>query len=192
MSYASGFMLGASIGRALHGVLGTGDMLPAICQDRLQHRPLKLVHGLPGRRRYYASRLIRNMPLADLLERYIAMMPFVRQVQVDVMTGSLLILYDGEKQMEELEIFLRARVFAEVSKQKENQIPRASQAVCDIISKANGIVSCHTANCFDLKSLLSFTFLFRGVRKVLVQGQRPSGPQMLWWAISLMRGWRSL
>lgn len=47
-----------------------------------------------------------------------------------------------------------------------------------------------TGNSFDISALISLFFLIRGIRKMLVYGQRPSGPSMIWWALHLMKGWR--
>ena len=43
-----------------------------------------------------------------------------------------------------------------------------------------------------MSSLASLLFLLRGLRKMLLTGQYPSGSQMLWWAVTLMRGWRTV
>ncbi|WP_337610533.1 HMA2 domain-containing protein, partial [Mitsuokella jalaludinii] len=50
----------------------------------------------------------------------------------------------------------------------------------------------HTAGWFDMSSLVSLLFALRGLRKVLMTYSSPSGAQMLWWALSLMRGWRTV
>ena len=50
----------------------------------------------------------------------------------------------------------------------------------------------HTAGWFDMSSLVSLLFALRGIRKVLMTYSSPSGAQMLWWALSLMRGWRTV
>ena len=58
------------------------------------------------------------------------------------------------------------------------------------VAKINAYVKMITANWFDLRSIASIAFIIRGLRKVFAYGQRPSGPQMLWWALSLLRGGR--
>jgi hypothetical protein len=44
-----------------------------------------------------------------------------------------------------------------------------------------------TAHLIDVKSLLSIIFIVTGMKKTVFLGQRPSGPQMLWWAYGLLR-----
>ena len=74
------------------------------------------------------------------------------------------------------------------------QTKTAASAYTDVLYETlnflNSAVSQKTANVFDLRSLLSLFLAVRGMRKMIGQNQRPSGPQMLWWATSLMRGRR--
>ncbi|MCI6085918.1 HMA2 domain-containing protein [Selenomonas sp.] len=44
----------------------------------------------------------------------------------------------------------------------------------------------------DISSAVFLIFLLRGLRKMILMKQYPSGSQMLWWAVSLMRGWRTV
>ncbi|WP_416184116.1 hypothetical protein [Megasphaera sp.] len=39
-----------------------------------------------------------------------------------------------------------------------------------------------------MRTVAALLLTLRGLRKVVFMGQRPSGPQMLWWALSLLRG----
>ena len=50
----------------------------------------------------------------------------------------------------------------------------------------------HTCGWFDVSSLAALLFLLRGMRKVIIDRTSPSGTQMLWWGISLLRGWRTI
>ena len=47
-----------------------------------------------------------------------------------------------------------------------------------------------TGRLFDLRSIISLVLIVRGIRKILTFDQRPTGPQMLWWAAALLRGRR--
>ncbi len=50
----------------------------------------------------------------------------------------------------------------------------------------------HTNGWFDVSSLAALLFLLRGIRKLIIDRKSPSGSQMLWWGISLLRGWRTI
>ena len=100
--------------------------------------------------------------------------------------------------MDKLEVFLRSRVFTENENQQREALimqqnsNRAAyrDALYETLDLFNGIISKKTANVLDLRSLVSFIFIIRGMRKMIMLNQRPSGPQMLWWAAALMRGGR--
>ena len=53
-------------------------------------------------------------------------------------------------------------------------------------------IKAHTCGWFDVSSLAALLFLLRGMRKVIMDKTSPSGTQMLWWGISLLRGWRTI
>ena len=48
----------------------------------------------------------------------------------------------------------------------------------------------NTGGALDLSSLVAGIFIMRGIRQLVISNNTPSGSQMLWWALSLMRGWK--
>lgn len=215
MSYASGFMLGASIGKAIHGMFCKNDIPASAYQDakipKVQPQitaPLSMgetaipaftcVSAIKGRRRYRAAALVGNRALAEMLQSKIASLKAIQTVQVNAVTGSILLCAKNEGIMDKLEVFLRSRVFTENENQQREALimqqnsNRAAyrDALYETLDLFNGIISKKTANVLDLRSLVSFIFIIRGMRKMIMLNQRPSGPQMLWWAAALMRGGR--
>lgn len=215
MSYASGFMLGASIGKAIHGMFCKNDIPASAYQDakipKVQPQitaPLSMgetaipaftcVSAIKGRRRYRAAALVGNRALAEMLQSKIASLKAIQTVQVNAVTGSILLCAKNEGIMDKLEVFLRSRVFTENENQQREALimqqnsNRAAyrDALYETLDLFNGIISKKTANVLDLRSLVSFIFIIRGMRKMIMLNQRPSGPQMLWWAVALMRGGR--
>lgn len=215
MSYASGFMLGASIGKAIHGMFCKNDIPASAYQDakipKVQPQitaPLSMgetaipaftcVSAIKGRRRYRAAALVGNRALAEMLQSKIASLKAIQTVQVNAVTGSILLCAKNEGIMDKLEVFLRSRVFTENENQQreafimQQNSNRAAyrDALYETLDLFNGIISKKTANVLDLRSLVSFIFIIRGMRKMIMLNQRPSGPQMLWWAAALMRGGR--
>lgn len=215
MSYASGFMLGASIGKAIHGMFCKNDIPASAYQDakipKVQPQitaPLSMgetaipaftcVSAIKGRRRYRAAALVGNRALAEMLQSKIASLKAIQTVQVNAVTGSILLCAKNEGIMDKLEVFLRSRVFTKNENQQREALimqqnsNRAAyrDALYETLDLFNGIISKKTANVLDLRSLVSFIFIIRGMRKMIMLNQRPSGPQMLWWAAALMRGGR--
>lgn len=218
MSYVSGFMLGASIGKAIHGMFCKDDIPAGAYQDAKASNvsnaqpgmtaPLSMgetavpvfacVSALKGRRRYRAAALVGNQALAELLQRKIAGLKAIQTVQVSAVTGSILLCSKNEGMLDTLEIFLRSRIFKENENQQQESLVMQQNSnraayrdtLYETLDLFNGIISKKTANVLDLRSLVSLVFIIRGMRKMIMLNQRPSGPQMLWWAASLMRGGR--
>ena len=192
MSYISGFMLGASIGNGLHEFFTNKQQGRGGVAGKIGGRWFVLLHAISGRRRYQVAKLQGNPALAELLEEKLCQLRFMDSVQANPLTGSLLCFYHGsEKVMDDLTEVLK-KILANTTKKRyvPDGLAETMKVLRCTTENFNHWVKCQSGNWFDLSSLLSVFFLFRGLRKMLLWGQRPSGPQMIWWAVSLLRGWR--
>ena len=207
MSYVSGFMIGASIGKSIHQFFSNAGR-PGIPQHAVKNasRPAPAVplfrraSKSPGRRRYYARSLVRNQPLAGLLAQCLYKMSGIRRVEITPRTGSILLLGD-EKTLDTVEKVLSEQVFsvplpgeelmkeldeAKTMEQKvESDFRHTAADVCRMFNQG---VSDSTGHLLDLKALVSLMFIIRGLRRIITMNERASGPQLLWWAYSLLRG----
>ena len=193
MSYLSGVMMGAAIGKNVHDFLTRRSAGKKVSVGIMKEPGIVLQHVLPGRRRYYVSVLRGNGELSEILQKKLSQLSFIQEVRVNQITGSLLLIYSGEEQVDALIAWLREHIFS-VRKTKEAQndaaLAQSGQSIRRTVGAMNSCLKDHTQNWFDLSSLLSFFFVIRGLRKMLLFHQLPSGPQMIWWAVSLLRGWR--
>ena len=216
MSYVSGFMMGAAIGKSIRRMFGgSSEPTPAprfdegakkragVCLKRAgqpaERAPFALVSSLPGRRRYRAARIAPS--IASLLEERLAAMDFVKCVQVNALSGSILITFDEADclRVDALAAWLKEHLFSEPSSAEaacagldESHAGRVTRSVRNTGRAFSAWINRHTAGWFDMSSLVSLLFALRGLRKVLMTYSSPSGAQMLWWALSLMRGWRTV
>lgn len=193
MSYMSGIMMGMAVGKGIRNLLtgktATQKTIPTFT----------LARAIPGRRRYYAKALIGNEALAETVEKTLAKLAFVDKVKASPVTGSLLLVYHGDEQkMDTVTARLATRVFS-VPQDADRPTPfeEAAGELAAIGRHLHGTfvdINRHmkmvTNGLLDMPSLLSFVFAVRGVQKILIAKQLPSGPQLLWWAFSLLRGWR--
>ena len=62
----------------------------AFADMMFSNRGMVIAHRIPGRRRYYAKRLIGNEELAKLLETSLVKLDYVDEVKASHITGSLL------------------------------------------------------------------------------------------------------
>jgi len=198
MSYMSGMMMGLAFGKGVRSLLKG-------CPLKAEAPAFKLARAIPGRRRYYADRLVGNEELAKLLETSLTKLKFIDEVKANPVTGSLLIVYHGdEAQMDAVALHLQTRVFGASGRDAQIGTVDSSashegsaetlavfgQSVRGTFNALNHQIKFMTGGWFDLPSLLSLLFTIRGLQKMLVLKQLPPGPQLIWWAFSLLRGWR--
>ena len=168
-----------------------------------------LKSAVPGRRRYYAAALQENEELAKLLEKNLGRIAFVDSVKASSVTGSLLVCYTGdEKAVDRLMADLGKRVFGAADHAGFNLpqglsdlLPAAglTQPLAELgasirrtAGAANVWLHEKTHGWLDFPSVFALGFIVRGLRKILLYEQRPSGPQMLWWAFSILKGWKMI
>ncbi|WP_173444346.1 HMA2 domain-containing protein [Selenomonas ruminantium] len=218
MSYVSGFMMGAAIGKSIRQMVAGGGapkMGAAVMPLRKVQRTVaaavcpapsfKLVSSLPGRRRYRVSKL--SPELAKLLEEQLVKLSYVQSVQANPVSGSILLVFDEayEADVEQLAQWLERKFFGGVADKISRGFGKmaamaSSEAHAGSITRSirntarafSQWIKDHTCGWFDMSSLASLLFLLRGLRKMMLTKQYPSGSQMLWWAVTLMRGWRTV
>lgn len=211
MSYVSGFMMGAAIGKSVRQFWGgrpRAGATPRGASALSGRRPARhsapargvaCVSCLPGRRRYRAPLTPQQ---AQMLECALQGFAFLQEVRVQALTGSVLFLYapQDEEKMDQLEAVLRERIFRPTpfDQQKGGELPLEAHAgaltrsVRGTMRDFSAWIRHHTGGWLDVSSSAFLLFLLRGIRKVVLTKQPPSGSQMLWWAVSLMRGWRTV
>ena len=201
---------GGNQGFSLSGVLPSGIGQPSVqappVQNQrrfpaLQARPLELVSSLPGRRRYRARCLPEE--LAAVLEEKLARLSYLRSFRTNPASGSLLFLFDeaDAAKVDALAEWLEKHIFS-MPQRSAGSDADASSALTDanagqitrsihhMAQSFSAWIKEHTYGYFDISSLASTLFLLRGIRKMVITQQYPTGVQMLWWALALMRGWR--
>ena len=168
-----------------------------------------LKSAVPGRRRYYAAALQGNEELAKLLEKNLGRIAFVDSVKASSVTGSLLVCYTGDEEaVDRLMADLGKRVFGaaehagfKLPQGLSNLLPAAgfTQPLAELgasirrtAGAANVWLHEKTHGWLDFPSVFALGFIVRGLRKILLYEQRPSGPQMLWWAFSILKGWKMI
>ena len=160
---------------------------------------LQLISSLPGRRRYRAC---FSVELGKLLEEKLSKLDYVKSVQVNAVSGSILLTFAPQDAayIDQLAKWLEEHLFKKRCQQAGDGLEIARESHAGSITRSirntarafSQWIKDHTCGWFDMSSLASMLFLLRGLRKMLLTGQYPSGSQMLWWAVTLMRGWRTV
>ena len=195
MSYMSGMMMGLAFGQGVRRLLAGGA-------KKFAEPAFTLARAIPGRRRYYAKALIGNDALAAEIEKALSKLACIDDVKANPVSGSLLLVYHGdEAQIDAVAGRLASRVFAVPAQAKSADAPTPFEEAADglasfgqrlhgTFASINRHMKIVTRGWFDLPSLLSLVFTIRGLQKILLTKQLPTGPQLIWWAFSLLRGWR--
>lgn len=203
-----GFSLPSAMGRTAHGDRASRQLsgrspLDFLRESAVGRRLLgsapaafTLAHALPGRRRYYAGALRGNEALSARLSERLLAADGIDRVEVNPRTGSVLLFYHGtEAEMDRCmegaaDLFAPLPAPALGSARAEDGLAVLGQRLRRAVEALNARVRAATRGLLDLPSLFSVVFLLQGVQKMLLLKQLPSGPQLLWWAFSLLRGWR--
>ena len=175
--------------------------IPGFSAGSQKMLPFELVSKLPGRRRYRAIGLTEE--LAQLLQEKLQQLSFLQEVQVNAATGSLLFLFpqdeQAEEQMDKLAAFLQGRIFRPLPRlvtvadlSLEAHAGLLTKSIRSTVRDFSAWIKSHTGGWLDVSSVASIFFLCKGLQKMLAAQQLPSGSQMFWWAVSLMRGWRTV
>ena len=208
MPTGMGSMFGQGAGRG-RGMGMAQDASGSLAVSAPAMPAFALKSAVPGRRRYYAAALQGNEELAKLLEKNLGRIAFVDSVKASSVTGSLLVCYTGdEKAVDRLMADLGKRVFGAADHAGFNLpqglsdlLPAAglTQPLAELgasirrtAGAANVWLHEKTHGWLDFPSVFALGFIVRGLRKILLYEQRPSGPQMLWWAFSILKGWKMI
>lgn len=191
MSYMSGFMLGTALGENLHRLMSPKPYgkPKAIRSGFVRFKPVSIQEG---RRRYITDRL--SPELAKALEEKLPKLTFISEVRANPQTGSVLFIHNGsEKQMDALAAYLKGFVFcnaAEKNSTRHLKQGNITRSIRSTTGEINRWLKKSSGNNIDLTAAASLLFIALGIRKSVTLKQTPTGPQMLWWAVSLLRGWR--
>jgi hypothetical protein len=161
---------------------------------------IKVVHVMPGRVRVKISRLKGNAPLAREIQERLSAVPGIQRVEVNLVTGSLLALYNAAEtdpldalmalagtftpflpglSMRELEAWLIP------SGNGSNATPPFAEGLASFVGTLNARLG-EAAAGVDLKLLLPLALFFLGMRGLLVAEKLsvPAWYDLLWFAFA--------
>ena len=181
----SGLAGGASALAGLFGGGRTGGHGTAAAQVQPQERaeqPFVCVHASCGTP-------YLTPEFAKVLEARLARLPFVAEVRANALAGSILLVYAPE---DEAHILILAEGLEAIFAEGRTAPPPATlaQSVRRSVHDFSGWIQRNTGGALDLSSVVAGVFVLRGIRQLVLTNNTPSGSQMLWWALTLMRGWK--
>lgn len=73
---------------------------------------------------------------------------------------------------------------------KDDASGQLLNSVRNSLKEFNAWVKKITGGLLDLNMSMAIFFIIRGIRRVILEKQYPNAWQMIWWASSILRGWR--
>lgn len=173
-------------GKSSHALAHTAEQPAAPVSCAVPTAVFSCVHASPGRRRYRTPYLTESF--AAVLEERLLRLPFIRAVRTNVASGSILLIYAPE---DEAHVLVLAEGLSAIFAEGKVQPPATfAKSVRRSVETLSGWIQRNTGGALDLSSLVAGIFIMRGIRQLVISNNTPSGSQMLWWALSLMRGWK--
>jgi Heavy metal associated domain 2 len=161
---------------------------------------IKVVHAMPGRIRVKISRLKGNAALARQIQERLPAVPGIQRVEVNLVTGSLLVLYSAAETEPLDALMTLAETFTPLfpglsmrdleawfspSGNGSNAASPYAEGLASFVGTLNAQVREVTAG-VDLKLLLPLTLFFFGIRGLLVAEKLsiPAWYDLLWFAFA--------
>ena len=146
--------------------------------------PIRTSHVLPGRVRFYIPSLKNDEHNTELVEKQLTKIDGVDSVQVNQISGSVLIIFDKEKLEAELFCAALIRILdleKELEKMPKPILPKELQEIGNSLNRA---VFEKTGGIIDLWTAIPILLIIFGFRKILTDRTTmwPTGITMLWWA----------
>jgi hypothetical protein len=161
---------------------------------------IKIVHAVPGRIRLKVAQVRENPTLAGEIQTRLAASRGIRQVEVNPLTGSVLVLYEAQEAASpdslralaeplsalfpgfDLKDFARKHLPSTNGASSE---PSLTSGIASFFGALNTGVGKVTGGSADLRILVPLTLFVLGVRGLLVSDQRPfpTWYDLFWFAL---------
>lgn len=149
-------------------------------------------HKLPGRRRYSCLPIKSHQDICAQIESMLSSYPGVTQAKVSALTGSITVSYTcEERQISELIDALSHLISGRHAIHDKSIIPSFALSVGENLNDSALKLREATSRFLNreeplfISRIAGFLLLCYGVSRVM-QGERPSGPQLFWWGLALL------
>ena len=153
--------------------------------------PIETKHLLPGRVRFQVLSLVGDHSGTEKVTEQVQRIEGVRSVEVNEISGSVLIRYRHDIIQPEILFVALVRLLGLEKELEQAPQPTLVRELRDMGEAANRAVYVRTGRLLDLWSTIPLVLGIIGARKLLSQRNAafPAGVTMIWWAYSaLFRG----
>lgn len=172
----------------------TGRSLGGYVKQKLfENEGMVIAHRIKGRRRYICKALKGNAEACLELEKILKQFPGMTYVRVTPAIGSVTVVYtQTEKNINALFDALSHEIAGKHAVQEETLIPTSALTVGDNLNdSARAVVARikrflnHTEPVFFMR-VLAICLLVYGFNRIVINGDRPAGPQIMLWGLALL------
>lgn len=149
----------------------------------LRTGPVQTVHLLPGRVRFHVPSLVDHSADGQTLQERLKQLEGVRAVDVNPVTGSVLIRYREELVRPELLFAATVRLLGLDKELEQTPLPLVTRELRAILDSLNRVVYDRTAGIVDFSSALLILLVALGIHKMVQHGAAamPAGFTLIWW-----------
>ena len=150
--------------------------------------PIQVAHAIPGRVRFIIPSLRQSGLDEPMIER-LRSLHGIRRVEVNPISGSLLVLYGQDQIDPPLLLGAVARLLGLDDALESTPTPAMTRELRLLAESVNRAVFAKTHGLLDLWSIMALMLLVVGGRKIMADGARslPAGLTLVWWAIHSLR-----
>jgi hypothetical protein len=152
--------------------------------------PLRIEHTLAGRTRLRAPSLVGDEVGRERLESKLGGVEGIHRLEINSITGSVLVHHDAHGIRADLIFAAIARVLGLEDELENVPTPVVARELRDFAQSVNRAVYEKTGGLLDLWTLSALALAGVGIRKVLAEGRLslPTGFTLVWWATHMLRG----
>jgi hypothetical protein len=171
-------------GLALAALMGRKGGRPRANFPRLTVGPIQTPHVLPGRIRFRIPSLEGDEETRRLILRKVPPIDGVESVDVNTVTGSVVIRYDQETIGPALLFAVLARLTGLEKEVEKTPPPLVTRELREMFASLNRAVYQQTGGIVDFWTAMMLGLVGFGMYRFLIEGGRafPPGFTLLWWA----------
>ena len=174
-------------GMLLSLLLGKKKLIPQK-QTMSFHGIIEMKHLLPGRLRVHVPKLVGNTELKNTLLEQVSSLKDIHSIEINTITGSILITHDPEKIEAPLLFALLIRLLGLEDDVRKMPVAGVTKGIQGGLETVNRGIYEYSRGILDLHSLLPVLLVGFGLYRMIrsPQNRFPAGFTFLWWALALL------
>lgn len=148
---------------------------------------LEIKHYIPGRIRFYSTRIKNNKDTVIFLGEQLNKIPVINLIDINIITGTVLIKYNTNEiePMVIISIFIKLlNLEKEISKEPKDRI---GTELVEVKNSLNRAVYEKTQGILSMKTIMFFILLSYGIRRYRQRPDlMPGGVTLMYWALGYL------